>query len=35
LEQAVRNLIIDLRNLGRSEPEIADELERLSLPDAD
>ena len=35
LEQAVRKLVIDLRNLGRSEQEIADELDALSLPDAD
>ena len=35
LQQAVRNLAIDLGNLGRSEQEIADELDALSLPDVD
>ena len=32
LEQAVDNLVIDLRDLGRTEQEVADELDRLSLP---
>jgi len=35
LEQAVKNLVIDLRDVGYSEQEIADELAALSLPDAD
>ena len=34
-EQAVRNLVIDLTDLGRSEQEIADELARLSSWQAD
>ena len=32
LEQAVDNLAIDLRYLGRSEQDIADERDRLSPP---
>jgi hypothetical protein len=30
--RAVNNLVIDLRDLGRTEQEVADELDRLSLP---
>jgi hypothetical protein len=32
LDQAVNNLVIDLRDLGGTEQEVADELDRLPLP---